>query len=207
MSQCSMQKAEALVVSDAHVYARRYAEVSDTLPPLDPYLDEFLTEVSGARRVLDLGCGTGRALEYFRMNGVPGAIGVDISEDMIREGRMRYPHVDMRVMPMSALTFPESSFDGVFACCSLQFMPKAEAVAVLKRVHQLLSLGGVCYLIFPLHFNSWEGIVKEEGRDIYHAEWVPIEVDEALESAGFTVMTSDISLTRGATIVLGKKEV
>ncbi len=207
MSQCSMQKAEALVVSDARVYARRYAEASDTLPPLDSYLDEFLAEVSGARRVLDLGCGTGRALEYFRMNGVPGAIGVDISGDMIREGRMRYPQVDMRVMPMSALTFPESSFDGVFACCSLQFMPKVEAAAVLKRVYRLLSLGGACYLIFPLHFNSWEGMVKEEGRTIYHAEWVPAEIDEALENAGLTVMMSDINFKGGATIVLGKKEV
>jgi SAM-dependent methyltransferase len=42
-----------------------------------PSLWEWLVELTGARSVLDVGCGDGAALRVFRELGVPRAIGVD----------------------------------------------------------------------------------------------------------------------------------
>src|SRR5215207_5632304 len=71
-------------------------------------------ELLGARagtRVLDVGCGTGRAVAELRQDGVH-ATGVDSSERMIERARIRFPDGDFRVATAEALPFDNGHFLG-----------------------------------------------------------------------------------------------
>lgn len=67
-------------------------------------------QVDGLARVLDLGCGTG---DLVRSTGVERAVGVDVSERMLRRARARVG-AEARLVQGSAfaLPFADDAFDG-----------------------------------------------------------------------------------------------
>lgn len=71
---------------------RQDAEVNLTLTWAKSYRPENSTI-----EVLDVGCGTGGAVELFRTIGVKKVVGLDISESMIAEARKKHPKGDYRV--------------------------------------------------------------------------------------------------------------
>lgn len=69
-------------------------------------------------RVLDAGCGFGRASEWFDDDKYRG---VDLSPDFIAEAKRRYPHKDFSNCNLTHLPFPAHSFDIAF-CISIRAM-------------------------------------------------------------------------------------
>lgn len=62
--------------------------------------------------VLDIGCGFGSLTEHMRLNGRT-AVGIDLLEDCVNEGKRRFPLADLRVALSEDLDFPDKSFDTV----------------------------------------------------------------------------------------------
>src|SRR5690348_9586344 len=100
------------------------------------------TEITAARRILDLGCGNGRYLEEFR-HLAPAALvaGADLSADMLAQARIRNGAAT-RLMRADACALPlrAALFDVIFASHVFPFVPDLR-VAVAECV-RCLAPGG-----------------------------------------------------------------
>ena len=96
------------------------------------------------RRVLDLGCGTGRLLEDLRRR-LPEAelVGVDPSEGMLAVARRRLagePGVRLEVATAARLPLPDASVDVVTTTMSFHHWEAQDAS--LREVARVLAPGG-----------------------------------------------------------------
>lgn len=110
---------------------------------LDP---EFRPE-----RILDFGCGVGRLLIPFaRVGG--HAVGVDVSEAMLREARRNCDAYGVENVELlrsdDRLSRVEGSFDFVHSFIVFQHIPTGRGLAVLRAMLDRLAEGGVGALHF-----------------------------------------------------------
>ncbi len=104
--------------------------------------------------ILDLGCGPGRDLHYFKSLG-HDAIGLEGSKELVEMAR-RYAGCEVLHQDFMALELPEGRFDGVFANASLFHVPSQELPRVLRELQACLKPGGVLFSSNP-RGNNEEG--------------------------------------------------
>ncbi len=107
--------------------------------------------------LLDLGCGPGRDLAYFRSLGHE-AIGLDGSARFValaQKTGCRVLHQDFL-----SLSLPAASFHGVFANAALFHVPTSQLPRVLSALHHALRPRGVLFCSNP-HGNDEEGFSGE----------------------------------------------
>ncbi|WP_449537721.1 class I SAM-dependent methyltransferase [Ferdinandcohnia sp. Marseille-Q9671] len=97
-----------------------------------------LVNPTNGERILDLGCGTGDLANKLHEMGVK-VLGVDKSENMIKQASQKYPHLSFQVHDATNLDF-ECEFDAVFSNATLHWVKPA--LNVLHTVHKSLKQGG-----------------------------------------------------------------
>jgi SAM-dependent methyltransferase len=97
--------------------------------------------------ILDLGCGPGRDLAYFKGQGHV-AVGLDASETFVAMARAA---TGCEVLHQSFLemTLEASRFHGIFANASLFHVPTQELVRVLRSLREALRPRGVLFTSNP----------------------------------------------------------
>ncbi len=105
--------------------------------------------------IVDLGCGPGRDLCYFKSLGHE-IVGLDGSEDLVEMAR-RISGCEVLHQDFLALELPENRFDGVFANASLFHVPSQELPRVLRQLHAALKPDGVLFCSNP-RGNDEEGL-------------------------------------------------
>jgi SAM-dependent methyltransferase len=98
---------DSIVLGNDHLYDDFYAKVYDKVVDGATRIEaEVNFTLSWARsyrpenemlQVLDIGCGTGGAVETCRKIGVGKSIGIDASEAMVAAARKKFPKADFRV--------------------------------------------------------------------------------------------------------------
>ena len=91
-------------------------------------------------RVIDVGCGSGVTVEYLRDRLGLDAVGVDVCEAAVQEGKARCACLPLVHGAAEELPFPDGSAAGVLAECSLSTMQ--EPGKVLREVFRVLAAGG-----------------------------------------------------------------
>ncbi|MCK6570189.1 methyltransferase domain-containing protein [Myxococcota bacterium] len=116
-----------------------------------PGLQKLLGSV-GARRVLDLGCGTGRHVAALRERGFD-AHGADVSEDMLEQARVLVGdptkfHAWQLGTPVPAALAAAAPFDALISMGNVwpQVASEAEARATASACLSLLRPGGLLVL-------------------------------------------------------------
>ncbi|HSO36205.1 MAG TPA: class I SAM-dependent methyltransferase [Labilithrix sp.] len=130
-------------------------------------------------RILDLGCGPGRDLAWFRAQG-HDAVGLDGSARFVAMARAA---TGCEVLHQSFLdlSLPAQSFDGIFANASLFHVPTQELGRVLVALRDALVPRGVLFSSNPRGDDS-EGFNGERYGAFHSLEtW-----REQLTAAGFT---------------------
>ncbi|MBN1092107.1 class I SAM-dependent methyltransferase [Blastococcus sp. TML/M2B] len=95
---------------------------------------------AGARRVLDVGCGSGTLARRLAAT-VPQVDGFDLSPEMIAEARKDAPaNLSLRVADALTVDVPPETYDAVVSVAVLHHLPLAEA---LPRMAGWLRPGGV----------------------------------------------------------------
>jgi len=117
--------------------------------------DRFLMHLrrAGARRLLEVGAGTGRDAAFFRDRGID-VVCVDLSSEMVAHCRGK--GLDAREMDIVDLRFPDVAFDAAYSFNSLLHLPKVEFRAALQEIGRVLRPNGLFYL------GQYGGIDREE---------------------------------------------
>ncbi len=97
--------------------------------------------------ILDLGCGPGHDLTYFRSLGHE-AVGLDGSLRFVEMARAA-TGCEVLHQDFVALSLPAARFDGVFANASLFHVPRAELPRVLRELCASLKPRGVMFASNP----------------------------------------------------------
>ncbi|MDB5640729.1 MAG: methyltransferase, UbiE/COQ5 family protein [Hyphomicrobiales bacterium] len=99
--------------------------------------------------ILDAGVGTGRNIAYYP-DGVR-VTGVDQSPAMLARARQRALEarrdVDLRLMDVTRLDFPDDSFDAAVASFLFCVLPADSQVAALRELRRVVRPGGTLRLL------------------------------------------------------------
>lgn len=97
----------------------------------------------GGLRALDIGCGTGRSTRFLRSLGFY-AVGVDISQEMVRRAHEIDPEGDYRLVEDADLSqFADESFDLVLSAFTFDNIPTQERkVALFREMARVLKSSG-----------------------------------------------------------------
>lgn len=117
------------------------------LPSLS-YISRIPEELKkiGARKVLDLGCGSGWLSVYLARQGFE-VLGVDVSEQAINLAKTWALQEDLKigfdVADAAQLNYEDGSFDAIVANSIFEHFPLEQARALADKVFSLLKEGGV----------------------------------------------------------------
>lgn len=114
-------------------------------------------DFSPGAMVLDIGCGTGTTVEYLQEFCGVHAIGVDISETRLSQGKNRKPGLSIIQATGESLPFDDAVMDGVIAECSLSVMEQVELV--LTEIERILVKRGVLAITDVYARNEGAGSV------------------------------------------------
>jgi len=126
-----------------HDVSQNYDALLGAIEPPPPYT------------ILDLGCGPGRDLYYFKSLG-HSAIGLDGSKEFVD---MAHSYSGCLVLHQEflAMKLPKSHFDGVFANASLFHVPSQELPRILLELSKTLKSRGILFCSNP-RGNNEEGL-------------------------------------------------
>ena len=120
------------------------------------------------RNAIDIGCGSsGRILDLMISEGFE-AEGVDISSEMIRLAKLRHPDVVFHLADICRWDFPKK-YDLISAWDSIWHAPLSEHEAILKKLCEGLSQGGILILTSGGVDQPGEVTHPFMGQPLYHA--------------------------------------
>lgn len=142
-------------------YAEAYAklEFHNTYYLAYRDLPELIFEHVKERKAIDFGCGTGRSTRFLQKLGFD-AVGIDISEDMIKKAREIDPKGDYRLIKDGNLSqFKKNAYDLVLSVFTFDNIPTMEKkVKIFREIRNLLkSHGKIVNLVSSpeIYVNEW----------------------------------------------------
>jgi SAM-dependent methyltransferase len=147
-------------------------------------------------RILDVGCGAGRHLAWFRAHGFPHCFGLDLSLPLLRDARasgQAVARADMRRVP-----FRPGGFDLVtsFFTSFGYFATFPEDVEALDQMVSLLRPGGRLFLDLINKGHLLKHLVPEDRRRVDGCEVVQRRRIEGAPDAPGTVVVKEIEIHR-----------
>jgi len=147
---------------------------------LDPVMQERVL-AEAYQSALDVGCGEGRFCRWLRSRGLQ-VIGIDPTDRLLVEARLRDPDGDYRAARAESLPFDPASFDLVISYLTL--IDIADFRTALREMVRVLRPGGTLLIanlngFVTSHPFGW--IKDEQERHLYYpvdryceefAEWV-----------------------------------
>ena len=200
-------------------WAARYCGLSRGMSNLDLQLRRENTQLllsrilagrnDGMLHVLDIGCGTGNALDGFPRDRI-SVTGLDPVPEMIRVAALRHPEDDYLVGQIEQLPFRDGSADVVLCLGVLEYL--ADPLVGLTEIHRVLRGDGHLIVSFPNRKSLFRSVLEmltamerlarvvlgmfspgwsrgKEGRQHRHREWSKGVATSTLLEAGFLPTT------------------
>lgn len=133
-----------------------------------PALRAELLELND-KDVLCIGCGSGVDAQWLADQGA-NVTGIDISEGLIAIGKRDRPDLNLQVMDMEELAFPDDTFD--VACSSLAVHYLDTMTPALQEARRVLKPGG-SYVLSSMHpIDSSMNMYDEDSKKGARLDWV-----------------------------------
>ena len=160
----------------------------------DKYLKKFIKKLKG-KKILDVGCGNGRDLEFFIKKKFD-VIGIDCSYELIKKAKIRFKKLksrNIKILKMNflqKLDFKNDEFDGIWACASLLHVPKKSITDVLLELKRILKKGGMLFI--SVKEGVGERFVKDDygHQERFFAFFKKNELIQLAQSVGFDIIES-----------------
>ena len=138
--------------SAAQRYWEDHAEAYRFAHPLE---FDWLAGLPKGGRILDYGCGYGRATAALAEAGWQ-VVGVDFAAAMIARGRREHPGLDLRHLDRLPLAEPDGAFDAAILFAVLTCIPRDEDQrALMDELRRLIRPGGLIYISdYPLQTGA-----------------------------------------------------
>lgn len=141
--------------------------------------------------MLDIGCGRGWQLDYFRERGWQ-VVGTELSERASFSARKEL-NLDVRIMDIRECEFNSEYFDVVTLWHVLEHLQ--EPFQTLEEISRILKRDGLLILEVP-NFDSWQAKISRENwfhldvpRHYYHFSFSTLE--EMLKHTGFSILKKE----------------
>lgn len=180
----------ALVESTYDKIATEYTNRYGDSPFIMQNIGKFSTLMRPKGKILDLGCGSGRAMKHFIEKGF-SVVGIDFSEGMLKLARERVPQADLRKMNMNKLKFPDGNFDGIWSNFTLLHVPTREIQVVLNECFRVLKPKGIFFISTGVGTDE-EGVEEEwlkKGEKMFFNSLSKESLTKHLINAGFKIET------------------
>jgi len=160
--------------------ADKYTKQTENIDMQQMY-EAFVPFVPQGGRILDVGCGTGRDLKWFREHGYQ-AEGLEPAPALAEVSRMRSGASvqESRAEELNIL----ARYDGIWACASLLHVPRELLPDTIRRLISALKPEGILYMCFKKGLTDH---VAEDGR---------LFNDQTCES-----LTESLKTVKGAVII------
>lgn len=127
------------------------------------------------KTVLDFGCGSGRWVEFFCNKGA-NYTGVDISDEMIKLSKTRFPDLPFYTLKDHSIPLETDSCDFVFSIAVLHHNKPPSQEEILGEISRVLKAGGYLFLfeglgttqherLFPHPMQDWIKMVEQQNFD------------------------------------------
>jgi ubiquinone/menaquinone biosynthesis C-methylase UbiE len=154
-------------------------------------LEEMTQRLPVEAKVLDAGCGAGVPVTRILSQSCD-VVGVDFSEEQIRLARELVPEAEFICRDITALDFPDESFDAICSYYAIIHIPRNEHQSLLQNFHRMLKASGLVLLCMGA--GDLSGGIEEDffGARMY---WSHFDADTNLKmmvDCGFRIIWSRI---------------
>lgn len=147
-------------------------------------------------RVLDVACGTGRALEQL-MRAMPSidAHAIDLSPFYVQEVQRRLPGVAARQGNAEALPYADETFDVAFSVFLFHELPRNARRRVWREMLRVLRPGGLLVIEDSIQRSDAEELAffadrfSEDLHEPFYRDYLGDDLAEGLREAGFVLPT------------------
>jgi SAM-dependent methyltransferase len=160
------------------LYQKMLSSQEDSPPAPGSPGDRLLAAVveSGARTVVEVGCGNGWLYRHLRSRGFAGQYaGLEMAEDVTATNAARHPEARWLVGSVYRMPLDDGAVDAVFAFYVLEHTVYPERA--LNEMLRVVRPGGMCLLVFPdfatLRYlpSQQTGIAPGPAREKYRRGW------------------------------------
>lgn len=131
-------------------------------------------ELPPARRVLDIGCGTGWVMGEAHTQGPCLRVGMDTSVDAMKRGRRQYP-ITFAAADGTLMPFADDTFDVVIGHVSMPYMNTQSA---LQEIFRVLVPGGSVFLTFhsfgSVRSRFGASLRRRNGKDLLFCAYMAL---------------------------------
>jgi SAM-dependent methyltransferase len=130
------------------------------------------------KRLLDLGCGAGENSVYFAKKGAH-CVATDYSPGMVEVAlqlaEANGVEVEGRTENAMELTFPDNTFDIVYASNLLHHIPDPKVA--IKEMHRVLKPGGKACFWDPLRHNPVINVYRRMATEVRTEDEMPLDIN------------------------------
>ena len=171
--------------------ADEYLSTRGESPEGAALLQDFMSRLSPGASILDAGCGSGVPIARLLSKSF-NVTGVDFSEEQVKLARKLVPEATFHCQDMTALTFPEKTFDGICSYYAIIHVPREQHAELLKSFQTLLRPGGIALLCMGA--GDLPGSVNEDwlGAPMYWSHYGAESNLAMIQECGFAVISSEL---------------
>lgn len=140
-----------------------------------PDAERFVSMLNGSK-ILDVGCGPGHFLEFFREKELD-ALGIDLSDGFIELCSSK--GLNVRKMDLEEPLLYPYSFDGIFANMSLLHLPRERVQRAVDKLARLLKPNGLFFV--AVKEGTKQGMEVDD-ENPPHQRWMTYFTDEEMKS-------------------------
>lgn len=172
-------------VEGYNLYAKNYDKKTDYLNSFEnDVVLKFLGNLKG-KKVLDIGCGTGRIIKNLMEAGAK-VVAADVSEEMLKVTKKKFKDAEIVCADIENLPFKDKSFDCVlalFVVVHLRDLQKA-----FDEVYRVLKDGGT-FIVSNINQRKPPKLNLKDGGEIIISSYyhMPEHVEKALENSFFQI--------------------